>query len=897
MRVNTGTFGEGVQQYLRSSGHSQKELADELGLHPKVLSRKLHGSANAYLTHQEIQQILSMLAQWHAITTEDEALHLLAAAQVKPAIISEEDWQSPPLNTLTKKHTPSAPSSPASFPVPPASPLHNLPPPATRLIGREWAVTRLQQLFARDDVRLVTLVGAGGSGKTRLAQHLARELVGSFIHGVWFVHLAGLTDPTLVPMSIMQALTISSTPDVSPLQTLVAYLRNKQLLLVLDNFEQVSEAADAVGELLAATSGLRVLVTSRAVLRLYGEHEFSVPPLDVPDTGIALLADELARYGSVQLFVERARAGNPDFTLTGENAPFIAQICARLDGLPLALELATARLRVLPPAQLLERLSRSRLPLLTGGARNLPDRHHTLRNTIAWSYNLLSPTEQAWFRRLGVFTGSWPLEAAEAMMLEMIDQNTDRGHTVEVPATVSSQKEDVATAPLEMLEHLVDHSLIVQSAMASSAATKPGGGHGQARFTMLETLREYAVEQLLAHGELERMRDWHAGYYLQEAEAAELGLRSSQQLTWLARLRAELDNFRVALEWSLQRARDGLRIHTLAHPAQNSSTAGRTVAGSSTLSQQSGSSADPFALEVALRLASALRHSWEWQGNLTEARHWLNAALQISLPCDADKTVLAARAKALSEYARLTCLHNDQPRAIELAEESIALFRRLDDPVGLAGALLHRAWPAIAVCDYETATSGCQEGLRLLSTSASNDLWLRGQLLFYIGAAAAFNGDFEGMRSFYTQSRDIFAQVGDTSSVADVLKDWGALSLLEGECKVAIELLLKSLRLCYQLDQRQYMTTGMCSFSLAVGLRGEPDPETASIHSAQLDGIADNLSEMIGLTQWTKNNPFIKTVYEFIRSRVDAETWEAAWRAGRALTLEQAIDLACELGE
>ncbi|HET7637224.1 MAG TPA: AAA family ATPase, partial [Ktedonobacteraceae bacterium] len=229
-------FCDSVQNYLHTSGYTQKELADALGLHPKVLSRKLHGSGNAYLTHQEIRCIITTLAEWHAIATQDEALHLLELAQVKPTIFSPDAWQAPPLNTLTKKHTQPIPTNTSSDSSIPMSPLqHNLPIPATRLIGREWAVDRIQQLLGRDDVRLLTLVGAGGSGKTRLAQHVARELVDTFAQGAWFVSLASVSDPTQVPMSIIQALNLKPTPGFPPLQSLVTYLRHKQMLLVLDN--------------------------------------------------------------------------------------------------------------------------------------------------------------------------------------------------------------------------------------------------------------------------------------------------------------------------------------------------------------------------------------------------------------------------------------------------------------------------------------------------------------------------------------------------------------------------------------------------------------------------------------------------------------------------------------
>jgi len=868
IRMKVGAFSDSVQEYLRTSGYSQKELANALGLHPKVLSRKLNGSGNAHLTHLEVQRIITTLAHWHAITTQDEALHLLELAQLGPTIFSTDEWRTPPLSTLATKRAQPISSSDSRHPMPALQ--HNLPTPATQLIGREWAVARLRQMLGRDEVRLLTLVGSGGSGKTRLALKVASELVSAFAQGVWFVSLAGVRDPALVPMSIIQALNMKSTPDLPLLQSLIEYLRDKHLLLVLDNFEQVGEASAVVDEILAAAPGLKVLITSRVLLHLYGEHAFSVPPLDTPDPGTVPGVTELSQYEAIQLFVERAQAVMPNFALTGENAAVIAQICARVDGLPLALELAAARVKMLPPALLLERLSRARLPVLTGGARNLPSRQKTLSDTIRWSYDLLSLAEQAWFRRLGVFTGGWFLEAAEAMMQ---DAAADLGGT------------PVSGSTVDMLEQLVDNSLLVQLPVADK----------QVRFTMLETLREYALEQLTVQGECERLQDWHACYYLREMEAAEKGLRGPQQLAWLARLTADRDNFRAALEWSLQRAKKGMRINGFSCFRQEPIEESKAVAGSGMFSLNGVPSNGLLAVELCLRLAAALRPYLEWQGYLTEARHWLGAVLEVPLEDDAGETVLAARAKALSEYSRLVCLQNDQTRAVELAEESIALWRQLDNPSGLATALLHRGWAAHAMGEYEMAKRVYWEGIQHLSRA--DDPWLRAQLLFYLGAAAGFTSDFEHMREFYTQSRELFEQVGDKSAVADVLKDQGGMSLLEGNCTEAIHCLLKSMKLCYELDHKQYMTTGMCLLSLAFGMRGEPDPATASIYSAQLQGAADGLMDAIGLTPWTRTNPFVQMIRQHIRSRVEEQSWQAAWAEGRALTVEQAIGLAYQLGE
>ncbi len=294
------SFSDRIQAFLRSSGYSQKELADVLGLHPKVLSRKLNGSGNSHLTHIEVRDILLALTRWHAITTQDEAFQLLALAKVGATLFDADEWRTSPLNRLQAQPVHATSLDTTSIPTDTFH--HNIPAPTARLIGREWAVERLRHLFECSDVRLVTLVGSGGSGKTRLALHMAHQLVELFEHGVWFVSLAGVSDPTLVPMSIVQALSMKPTPDMPLLQSLCTYLRNKNLLLVLDNFEQVNTATDVVDEMLRVAPGLKVLVTSRSILHLYGERVLSIPPLDIPASTIDLDVTELMHFESIQLF-------------------------------------------------------------------------------------------------------------------------------------------------------------------------------------------------------------------------------------------------------------------------------------------------------------------------------------------------------------------------------------------------------------------------------------------------------------------------------------------------------------------------------------------------------------------------------------------------------------------
>jgi hypothetical protein len=517
---------------------------------------------------------------------------------------------------------------------------------------------------------------------------------------------------------------------------------------------------------------------------------------------------------------------------------------------------------LLPPALLVKRLSETRLDVLTGGARNLPNRQQTLRNTIDWSYNLLSPVEQRWFPRLGVFSGGWSLEAVESMV---------RGISIDLRDT------PISVSVLEMLEQFADNSLLVRLPIVGE----------QVYFTTLDTLHEYMLEKLAPQGVYDHVHGWHGSYYLSVVEEAEIGLRGPQQLLWLERLVANRDNIRAALNWFLQQAKAGATINA-SYFEQGLFDEGRVMTG--TFSSNTTPVKELPAIELCLRLAAALRPYWEWQGYLAEGRNWLGRALDISLEDEAGKSILAARAKALSEASRLECLQNEQTRAAELADQSIALWRQLDNPSGLGMAMLHRGWTAHAVGDYQLAKSVYLEGLQ--HVSQTSDIWVQAQLLFHLAAAVGFTSDFEQMRTYYTRGRELFEQVGDDIAIADLLKDQGGLTILEGNYSEAINCLLTSIKMCYKLGHKQYIATGLGSLSFAVGLRGEPEPGPASLQSAQLGGAAESLMEAIGLTPWTKSNQLALLARQFIRSRVDEESWNVAWAEGRDLTIEQAIDLA-----
>jgi len=725
---------------------------------------------------------------------------------------------------------------------------NNLPIQPTPLVGREREVEEVVERVCNAGTRLLTLTGLGGTGKTRLALQAAADLLEQFDDGAFFVSLAAITDPELVPSAIAGPLGVKESSEQSLEESLEAYLREKELLLVLDNFEQVLEGAPLVGDLLGSCSALKVLATSRIPLRLYGELEYPVPPLEAPDPVRLPSLERLTQYEAVRLFVERARAVKPDFRVTNENAPAVAEICARLDGLPLAIELAAARVRLLSPQKMLQRLS-NRLKLLKGGPRNLPARQQTLRGAIDWSYDLLDEDEKTLFGRLSVFSGGRTLEAIE----EICDPEGE-----------------------------LDAFDGVESLLEKSLLRREEGAGGEPRFLMLETVHEYAQEMLEESGEAEVVKRAHAEYFLAFAEEANAELRGPKAAKWLERLEAEHDNMRAALTWALEREKVELGLRLAAALYQFWWSRGYFGEGRRWLEDALKKNGRAPAMRVkALEAVGGLADD---QGDFDRAVAAAEEGLEI-ISANADIQGSAAapflRLLGVVAYAR-----KDFERAARHIGESIALSREVGDKQRIASSLHQLGNVVSDQGDYQRAKVLYEEALAL--TRELDNKPAMATLLVSMGAEFLLQGDPEQAVALNEEAAKLYRELGHKGGLQYALDNLGWAALMRGEHQRAEDFSKECLQLCLDLGDKLVAAEALEALACSFGARGETE------RVPKLFGAARTLREEVGYRHDSREHALREPYLSSARSQLTAEAWERACKEGQAMTLEVAVSYALE---
>jgi predicted ATPase/class 3 adenylate cyclase len=682
----------------------------------------------------------------------------------------------------------------------------NLPVQLSSFVGREPEIAELERLLGQ--TRLLTLTGPGGSGKSRLALAVAADLLPTFRDGAWFVDLAPVTDPALVPAAVANALGAPEAGDRPVLEGVKEHLRDRDLLSVVDNFEQVAEAAPVLEELLGAAPGLRAIVTSRVVLSLRGEQEYAVPPLPVPDLD-RLPGDlaDLEALAAVQLFRERAAAASSRFALTAANAPVVAEITARLDGLPLAIELAATRTRVLTPEQILERLKR-RLALLTSGSRSLPKRQQTLRAAIAWSYDLLTEAERRLFAGLSVFTGGWTFEAAEAVC----------------------EPEAFGLDALDGLASLVDKSLVRR--------VEPPGE--PARFSMLETIREFGLEQLEALADAGPLRRRHAEWFLALAVEAEPHLTAADQGEWLDRCDTEHANIRAALRWAVE-ATDA---------------------------------------ERAQAAAGALWRFWQQRGHLAEGRRWLQEVL--AMPSGQGPT--PARAKALAGAGGIAWWI-DQPAARALYSEALAIERELGDPARLAEALYNQAFVVAAGDDLDAATGLLEESVALFRQAGDEPGVARAMVMLVVRDAVA--GAWDRVITRVGEAVAIWRRLGDRLNLAFSLVWLAFAEGRAGRADDARATALEALGLFREAGNPTGVALAFLDLAFLLTWEGRHTDAIRMAAVAQAQREAAGGGAMPGFGGMLEGDPVADA-----RAHLPDEVADQAWREGLAMPLETAVEVA-----
>jgi predicted ATPase/DNA-binding CsgD family transcriptional regulator len=681
----------------------------------------------------------------------------------------------------------------------------DLPLQPTALIGRERERAAIHAALARDDVRLVTLTGPGGIGKTRLSLDAAAHLDPAIADQITFVSLAAVREPELLLPTIAQAIGVREGTGLTTRDGIEEALHDRRVLLILDSLEHLLDAVSDIAWLLAISSGLKILATSRARLQIRGEHEFAVLPLPLPAPDQPV--DET--NPAIALFTARARGVDPDFAQIPDNLPIVAEVCRRLDGIPLAIELAASRIKVLPPDALLNRLDR-RLPLLTGGPRDLPDRLRTMRDAIGWSYDLLEPDQQDRFRRLSVFTGGFTLHEAQAL--------------------IGRHKSEHEL--LDGLAGLVDASLLRQSER-----------EGEPRFVMLDTVREFGLEQLRACGEFSHVHSRHADLFLTFAEAAMTRLRGTERTVWLERMERAHSNLRAALAWCVER-RDTRR---------------------------------------ALRLAGALWQFWWWRAHLAEGRQWLERAL--ALP---DAEIYATpRARVLTGLGALAETQGDYEAAERFHDEAERAWLETGDTRGLAVSLLFRWLVAFNADDQERMTVLSTESLRLFREL--DDPWGIAMSLMEQGVMAMRRLDRAAAEQVLAEGIDRFQAINDQWGVAICQGVLGNVATDQGDYARATALLATSLTTLLLLNDLWGVATVLPAVSRMAGEQGQFE------WAVRISGAIARMHETMGAPLKVPFRIRYEQNLAAARSALGQEQFDAAFATGYAMTPEQAVDEALRL--
>jgi predicted ATPase len=730
----------------------------------------------------------------------------------------------------------------------------NLPLQPTQFIGRQRELTEICNLLMEDEVRLLTLTGPGGTGKTRLGLEAAHKLLTQFNFGTVFVPLADLSDPELVISKTAQILGIREGGQPL-LDSLKLYLVDKELLILFDNFEQIIAGADVVAELLAINPRLKVLVTSRIVLHLQGEFEYPVPPLNLPNQCEKLTLEIADQSEAMQLFASRAKASNPKFKLNENNVLAVSQICNQLDGLPLAIELAAVRIKLMPPEVILDRLSQ-RLRFLTGGARDLPARQQTLRNTLDWSYSLLDPDVQVLFTRLGVFVGGFSLAAVE---------------TICGPGGIKGEDSDSALDVVDGLEVLLDNSLLLTD---GSAVLQP-------RFRMLDTIQDYALEHLTGSGELEALKDQHAYYYSSRStEISIVKTQTSEAEFWLDWVETEHDNLRAALAWCIESPKlmdtGPLLLNSLiwfwfrrGYLSEGREWAKRMLALPV---------AERRTQERVLSLFASAALAM-WQGDLKVALSTIDKALVIARWLETPYNLAVI---LLFKGTTMVNMGRDRD-ALPLLEESLVLFDELAMPWYSATTKVHMGNAVLGMGNTELAFEYLESAW--IVSQELEEKWLISFVLNNYGEVSRVKGDYDRAQDYYRRSEELLREMGDIGELARLVHNLGSVALQKGELEQAKEHFNESLAMFKKLGNQRGIAESLAAFAGVCTQEGKYEI------SAQLLGSADALLNKTGGSWWPADRMDMERNREISRNNLDREAFESAWEVGQGMELSTVFEL------